>query len=112
MPARAPRPCSVPGCDQLVTDRTAQCLNHRRRADRQRINHAAYDRDGFRALSIARRRKYPLCEMCGQRWSRETDHIDGDKTNNDWDNLRALCGLCHRRRTARDQPGGSVAERG
>jgi hypothetical protein len=34
------------------------------------------------------------------------DHIDGDTANVHPSNLRSFCGLCHRRRTAAEQPGG------
>jgi hypothetical protein len=33
------------------------------------------------------------------RWQLEVDHIDGDRTNNDENNLQTLCSCCHRYKT-------------
>lgn len=49
----------------------------------------------------------PLCRFCHERGlvvaAEEVDHIDGDSHNNERDNLRPLCRLCHLQRTAQDQ---------
>lgn len=109
MPARAPRPCSQPGCGQLVADAGTRCLACRRRAGRARGTRQSkgYDARWLRT-SRAHRIAYPLCEHCGQPVEL-TDHIvsirDGG-ARYDWDNLRSLCWSCHSRRTGRDQPGG------
>lgn len=67
-----------------------------------------------RAYQQARRRKLrdqPICECdddccapngCGL-VATETDHINGDPTDNRPENLRSLTKRCHSRRTARDQ---------
>jgi 5-methylcytosine-specific restriction protein A len=49
----------------------------------------------------------PLCRICSKDGrvtvAEEVDHIDGNSHNNERENLRPLCRLCHLRRTARDQ---------
>lgn len=49
----------------------------------------------------------PLCRFCKTKGvivaAEEVDHIDGDSHNNERDNLRPLCRLCHLQRTAKDQ---------
>lgn len=45
--------------------------------------------------------KQEKCEICGvsewngRKLSLELDHIDGDKNNHLWDNLRIICPNCH-----------------
>ena len=49
------------------------------------------------------RYKKDHCELCGfiaiHRVQLDVDHIDGDHTNNDIDNLQTLCANCHRLKT-------------
>jgi 5-methylcytosine-specific restriction protein A len=53
---------------------------------------------------------HPLCECdCGAQ-STDVHHLDGEgplgPRGHDWSNLQALAGDCHKRVTAREQPGG------
>ena len=49
------------------------------------------------------RYKKDHCELCGfiavHRVQLDVDHIDGDHTNNDVENLQTLCANCHRLKT-------------
>lgn len=50
---------------------------------------------------------HPWCEWHGPPVrTEEVDHRNGDSSDNRWVNLRPLCSTCHKKRTARDQPGG------
>ena len=50
-----------------------------------------------------KRHKKGYCEQCGfvaiVAAQLDVDHIDGDRTNNDVDNLQTLCANCHRLKT-------------
>lgn len=106
MPTRAPRPCSVPGCGELVEDGLPRCPQHR---VRKRPNREArgYDATWYR-LRDRFLKTHPLCE-CGM-VATDVDHIQSIRTHPElrlaWGNLRAMCHSCHARRTAADQPGG------
>jgi 5-methylcytosine-specific restriction protein A len=93
-----------------VDSREAQCREHQRAADKRKGTRTArgYD-NAWLGQSKRRRKAFPVCEWEGcLSASTTTDHIDGDNTNDAWDNLRALCWFHHNSRTGRDQPGGSV----
>lgn len=106
MVSRAPRPCSTPGCPNLVTTKAGRCDQHKAEAEARRgtRHQRGYDSKWVR-IRAQFLRFHPLCEWCGQA-AKEVDHRDGDNTHNKWVNLRPLCVPCHRQRTARDQPGG------
>lgn len=109
MPSRAARPCSVPGCPNLVTGREAQCREHQHRADKRKGTRTARGYDNvWGRIAKAYLRAHPFCEWpdCS-RLARTVDHIDGDNRHHDPDNLRALCWPHHNRRTGLDQPGGA-----
>ena len=61
----------------------------------------------WQQLRLVVLRDEPLCRFCHERGltvaAQEVDHIDGDSHNNERDNLRPLCRLCHLQRTAKDQ---------
>lgn len=111
-PTRALRPCSRPGCPELVE--SGACEAHRR--ERSRTKARARNRDGDRREALrfynsakwhriraAKLRRDPLCETCEEDGSvveaTEVDHIDGDRENNDRGNLRSQCKPCHSRKT-------------
>lgn len=51
--------------------------------------------------------KKDYCENCGfvalHRAQLDVDHIDGDRTNDNSENLRTLCANCHRLKTMVDR---------
>lgn len=69
---------------------------------RKKYNRRSW-RDGTRPAFL---RQHPLCADCLQArpprfiQATDVDHVDGDETNDDWSNLRALCHPCHSRKTA------------
>jgi 5-methylcytosine-specific restriction protein A len=110
------RACRWPGCAAIVEFgiRPGFCPEHRGPADRARGSAAdrGYDRR-WHDLSRAYLARHPWCVWClaegRQTPATDTDHIRArrDGGTDAWGNLRALCGTCHRRRTALDQSGWS-----
>ncbi len=48
---------------------------------------------------IARLNRKDKCEKCGSKDNLNIDHIDGNRSNNNLDNLQTLCWPCHRDKT-------------
>ena len=116
MPMAARRPCTWPGCPELVSD-GSRCTKHRRQADRQRGT--AHERGYTSAWTKARDawlRSHPLCQCpdCDEGRVRLTaatvvDHKiphRGDK-GLFWDsaNWQSMSKSCHDRKTAREDGG-------
>ena len=118
MPKRAPHPCSVRGCPDLVHDGGRYCLQHAplvwREHDRGRPSSAVrgygYRWRKLRRMVLARD---PLCaDPFGEHGNikvpaTEVDHIvplsQGGGASPD--NLQALCKSCHSRKTAAEDGG-------
>jgi hypothetical protein len=53
--------------------------------------------------------KKAVCELCGfipvNRCQLDVDHIDGDRTNSEPNNLQTLCANCHRLKTYKQRKG-------
>jgi 5-methylcytosine-specific restriction protein A len=88
------------------------CPDCRSRASRMRGTSAQRGYGSrWRKVRARQLHRQPWCEgwpagvVCGK-LATEVDHIDGDTANTATSNLRSFCGLCHRRRTAAEQPGG------
>lgn len=119
MPTRAPRNCGTPGCRRLVTTAAGRCATCRRRAETARGTRQQRGYDGaWEAFEPGYLSRHPWCvgwpvgTACGRR-ATDADHIiplrqGGARFAES--NLRPLCGLHHKRRTAEDSPGG-VARR-
>ncbi len=98
MPIRAPRRCTRAGCPGGIA-----CSRHRRK--RKSSAELGYDRE-WRSDSERYRDEHPWCETPGcRRPSAHTDHIDGDRANNQRSNWQALCIPCHSRKTAEHDGG-------
>jgi len=106
MPARALRPCTQPGCGELVSH--GRCSKHAY-PDRSGPTNPKYLRKAWRELRAAKLRADPLCVECYAQGivtpATHVDHRDGDDGNDAWDNLQSLCAPCHSRKTA-TQDGG------
>ena len=111
MPTRAPRTC--PRCHTRLTPAGCPTCNARTEARRGSAAERGYDagwaRNRARYLAA-----HPRCALCGKP-SEVPDHhpksrrqlvAEGDPHPDSWDKLRPLCAPCHRRETARNQPGG------
>lgn len=111
MPEAPPRPCSFPGCGELVTGHVSQCAVHRAMQDRTAGSARARYGRGWQDLARAWLKRHPFCVFCGAPAS-QVDHISGDKKDRRPSNLRSLCSPCHHRRSWRDhQVGGAAARR-
>lgn len=94
MPTRAPRPCPVPGCDQLIT---TTCPRH------PPVSKLAKGYGGDWPV-IARRflAAHPSCARCGRR-AVDVHHVLPRRAGgtNHPSNLRSLCRACHNHITRR-----------
>lgn len=111
--ARRPlRPCSFPGCPELV--QSGRCAKHRaatgwvRDPERQRL----YDRrwQKFRARFLAEHPFCVLCERIGITTPAEhVDHVEphkGDPAKFWKGPFQALCASCHSKKTLEEMRGG------
>ncbi|ANZ35542.1 hypothetical protein BBK82_05060 [Lentzea guizhouensis] len=103
MPSRARRRCTASGCPGFAGT-SGRCEQHEiprpRPQPKPRPSSTALGYDyRWRKKSEAYLRANPTCVACG-RPSQHTDHIDGDRTNWEPDNLQPLCLSCHSRKTA------------
>lgn len=112
MPKKPKRPCSYPGCPELVDDR--YCEEHKREVNRHYNRH---QRDPETSKRYGRRwrkiRKtyitaHPLCEECKKQGkftpAEEVHHIKplSDAGTHSYENLMSLCKSCHSTITAKE----------
>ena len=115
MPAKAPTLCKHPGCGSLVAG--GYCATHKpaQRADklqgqkdynsRRAESDRLYSTQRWRKLSVAYKRRHPVCCECERnglvRATEIVDHIKPAKDSPElfweWSNLRPLCHDCHNR---------------
>lgn len=109
MPSSILKPCSHPGCRELVST-GSRCAAHqsqqRREQDARRdpATRALYNTPQWRRARAAYLAQNPLCVRCGG-LSEVVDHIRPHRGNYAafWDaegNWQALCKRCHDRKTA------------
>lgn len=115
MTTRAPKPCAMAGCPELVTG--GLCHDHARAKEARRGSAASrgYGPQWQRTRTIYLTRHAPtdidgrpLCENCGTAGTDlnpiHVDHIDGlgptGPRGHDPANLQALCARCHGIKTA------------
>ncbi|MET9479866.1 holin [Streptomyces sp. NPDC006638] len=111
---RALTVCSISGCPEY-TD-SGRCADHRREAEQRRgsARQRGYGREHearFRPAVLARD---PLCALCREAPSVHADHHPRDRKQlraagldpDDPQYGRGLCGPCHSKHTAVEQPGG------
>lgn len=114
--ARALRkPCSVPGCHELVSG-GSRCARHEAAAEALRgtATERGYSSRGHRSFRSEVLARDPYCVICLRRRSTEADHfplsrkglIDQGLNPDDPIYGRGLCKRCHSAETARNQPGG------
>jgi 5-methylcytosine-specific restriction protein A len=109
--------CSVPGCPEY-TDR-GRCEDHRRKAEQRRGSarqrgYGARHEQRFRPGVLARD---PVCVLCKAAPSVHADHwplsrrelVEQGADPDDPKHGRGLCGQCHSKATAVEQPGGWAA---
>ena len=105
------RPCSKPGCPELVPRGERYCEKHRgeeRRYDRERGSAAERGYDAhWRKVRAWKLSVSPICQDCLEKGkvtpAKEVHHNDGNPRNNTPENLKSLCHSCHSRRTAKEQ---------
>ena len=114
MPTLPARPCSHPGCPELVrTPGERYCEKHKKKHDaqynKQRGSAASRGYGAkWRKLRLMFLRANPLCRECLNQGiikeATDVDHIIPLKNGgtNEWSNLQSLCHECHSRKTARE----------
>ena len=111
MPMKPLRPCTTPGCSQLVS--SGKCEAHRKADDKQydqrRGSATARGYDArWRSARLSYLSRHPLCASCEKDGLIEpatvVDHVKPHKGDVrlfwDVDNWQPLCKRCHDRKTA------------
>jgi 5-methylcytosine-specific restriction protein A len=106
MPYAAPKPCSYPGCPELV--RSGRCEKHPydgHDEGSQRL----YNMRAWKRRRDAQLRKEPWCVEClrANVWTPATqaDHVEphrGDVVKFLTGKLQSMCKVCHSRKTAKE----------
>jgi len=108
------KPCSTPGCPDLVErGRCSACTARaeRRRGSARERGYDHHHETRFRRVVLARD---PICVLCSKDWSTDADHYPLDRRElvrrgldpNDPRHGRGLCHSCHSAQTAKHQSGG------
>ncbi|MBB4072059.1 5-methylcytosine-specific restriction protein A [Canibacter oris] len=111
------RVCSVTGCPNIYpASEGSQCKTHRRAADRARGTAAqrGYRGKGHQGFRNQVLERDTVCVICETRQATEADHypysrkelVDYGLNPNDPSFGRGLCATCHKKETAKAQPGG------
>jgi len=121
MPFRSPRPCTYPGCSELVTS-GSRCAIHARKADQARGSAAerGYGSKWHKVRDVFLQ-KHPWCANPfddHQGVFVRAMHVDHKIPRraggtDDENNLQALCVSCHSKKTAMEDGGfGNSIQRG
>ena len=114
MPHAALKPCSYPGCPNLVT--RGRCSEHQVSATvpyvRDVVRHRLYDRD-WQKRRKAYLAEHPWCEDCLEQGiftpAVDVHHVirhEGNREKFLSSPLRSLCRACHSRKTMQEVGGG------
>ncbi len=96
MPYKNKQPCIYPMCNQLVMQ-GRYCNLHKIDTSQHRSNTAWY------RLSKQVLEEEPICRLCKQAYSTDTDHIIPLPTgSSERSNLQGLCHRCHSIKTRRE----------
>ena len=108
MPYAALKPCSYPGCSNLV--KTGRCALHKQddRVYRDPERDGLYNRRAWKELRVRQLAREPWCAECQRLGvytpATDVDHVmphRGDRGKFvDINNLQSLCHSCHSRKTA------------
>lgn len=61
-------------------------------------NNPSYTNGGYTSFQAFKEQTGDVCRICQSVENVEVDHIDRDRTNNDWSNLQKLCSSCHKKK--------------
>lgn len=114
MPAPFPKPCNVPGCGRAILKQgkcPPQCPRYGKRRRRVASTRPNANARGYghrwRLLSKSVLAECPVCQKCNDALSTDCDHIlpKSQGGTDDRSNLQALCGTCHKQKTAAEDGG-------
>lgn len=109
MPKAAPRPCAKAGCNKLTTK--GRCEEHQRKHGwdhKESSTKRGYGYKWQKTRVRILRRDNGLCQPCKRKGimvpATEVDHIVRKAIGgtDDDENLQAICGDCHKEKTARE----------
>ncbi len=118
MPSAPKKPCTQPGCTELVQafGSRGRCDEHEQAAEEHRGSSRwrGYTGRGHRRFREEVLARDPICVLCMKRPSKDADHYPTSRKGlisqglnpDDPKYGRGLCSPCHKTETAEHQPGG------
>ena len=98
------RGCRNRWCPEYATGDDGWCDGHR---PAERFPGYPAMPPGWPQIRAAQLARFPVCQECGLAPATDVHHVRGREAGDGPDNLRSLCGRCHRRITGR--AGGSAS---